>query len=333
MNRAYGKLDPNYKLNYSLMKLQTQIPLSEENPKIDYNSKLLLLGSCFAENIGDKFSHYKFQTLVNPFGILYQATAIHNFAKKVICESGFPEEHLVFSNEKWHSLDVHSDLSRLEKNDTVQAIENASSNTAEWLKGVTHIIITLGTAWAYSYRQTNCIIANCHKVPQKNFEKTLLDASFVADSLLGTISLLQSRVPGVKVILTISPVRHIKDGFVENQRSKANLITAVHEVLGKLPHASYFPAYEIMMDELRDYRYYDRDMVHPNSLAIDYIWEKFISVWVAKEVLPEMQKVAAVQNGLNHRPFNPESEKHRQFLKKLDQKIAYLQKQYPFMKF
>ncbi|NNG08894.1 MAG: GSCFA domain-containing protein [Arenibacter sp.] len=315
------------------MKLQTQIPLLEEGPKIDYNSKLLLLGSCFAENIGDKFGHYKFRSLVNPFGILYQPTAIHNFAKKVVCGTEFPEEHLVFSNEKWHALDVHSDLSRLDKEDTLQAIENASSSANHWLNGLTHVIITLGTAWAYKYKQTNCIIANCHKVPQKNFEKTLLDTSSIAKALLDTISLLQSRVPGLKVIFTISPVRHIKDGFVENQRSKANLITAVHEVLGKCPHASYFPAYEIMMDELRDYRYYDRDMVHPNSLAIDYIWEKFISVWAAKEVLPEMDKVAAVQNGLNHRPFNPESDKHRQFLSKLDQKIAYLQKQYPFMKF
>ncbi|RTE54954.1 GSCFA domain-containing protein [Arenibacter aquaticus] len=315
------------------MKLQTQIPLSEEGPKIDYHSKLLLLGSCFAENIGDRFQHYKFQSLVNPFGILYQATAIHKVAKKVVSGTEFPEEHLVFSNEKWQALDVHSDLSRSEKTETLQAIENASSSTTDCLNGVTHVIITLGTAWAYKYKQTNCIIANCHKVPQKNFEKILLDTSSIANALLDTISLLQSRVPGVKVILTVSPVRHLKDGFVENQRSKANLISAVHEVLGKLPQASYFPAYEIMMDELRDYRYYDRDMVHPNSLAIDYIWEKFISVWVAKEVLPQMDKVAAVQNGLNHRPFNPESDKHRQFLRKLDQKIAYLQKQYPYMKF
>jgi len=315
------------------MKLQTQIPISRASDCIDYHSRLLLLGSCFAENIGDKFGYYKFQSLVNPVGILYQSMAIQNFAKKVVSGQEFLEDHMVSSSDQWQCLDVHSDLGRSSKKETLEAIENATKKTDNWLHGLTHVVITLGTAWAYEYKSTNSIVANCHKLPQSNFNKVLLDPVSIVASLLETISLLKKRSPEVKVILTISPVRHLKDGFLENQRSKANLITAVHNVLEKSPEVAYFPAYEIMMDELRDYRFYDTDMVHPNQLAIDYIWEKFTSVWIAKESMAVMDKVVAVQNGLNHRPFNPESLKHQEFLKSLDQKITYLQKEYPFMKF
>ncbi|MCM4150938.1 GSCFA domain-containing protein [Arenibacter sp. N53] len=315
------------------MKLQTQIPLSRANDGIDYDSRLLLLGSCFAENIGDKFGYYKFQSLVNPFGILYQSMAIRNFVKKVVSGQEFLDDHMLSSGDQWQCLDVHSDLGRSTKNETLEAIENATKKADHWLQGLTHAVITLGTAWAYEYRPTYSIVANCHKLPQSNFNKLLLDPVTITASLLETISLLKKRSPRVKVILTISPVRHLKDGFLENQRSKANLITAVHEVLENSPGTAYFPAYEIMMDELRDYRFYDTDMVHPNQLAIDYIWEKFASVWIATESMAVMEKVVAVQNGLNHRPFNPESPKHQEFLKTLDQKITYLQKEYPFMKF
>lgn len=315
------------------MKLQTQIPLSIADDSMDYDSRLLLLGSCFAENIGNKFGYYKFQSLVNPFGILYQSTAIQNFAKKVVSGQEFLENHMVLSSDQWQCLDAHSDLGRSSKGETLEAIENATGKALECIDRLTHVVITLGTAWAYEYKTTNRIVANCHKLPQNNFNKVLLEPVTIVSSLRDTISLLKRRSPDVKVILTISPVRHLRDGFVENQRSKANLITAVHEILEQMPEVAYFPAYEIMMDELRDYRFYDRDMVHPNPLAIDYIWEKFASVWISKEAKAVMEKVVAVQNGLNHRPFNPESDKHQEFQKTLDKKITYLQKEYPFMKF
>jgi len=175
-------------------------------------------------------------------------------------------------------------------------------------------------------------VANCHKVPQLAFKKQLLSIDKIVGSLEAIVRQIQTINTKAKIVFTVSPVRHLKDGFIENQQSKAHLISAVHQIIKKA-NALYFPSYELMMDELRDYRFYANDLVHPNDLAITYIWEKFVSVWIAQEAWPTMEKVAAVQSGLNHRPFNPESLKHQEFLKALDQKITYLQKKYPHMKF
>ena len=318
------------------MKLQTLVPLKPSEFQIDYSSKLLLLGSCFAEHIGGKFAYHKMQAVTNPFGILFHPKAITQLVKNAVLEQEYTEQDIFKQNERWHSFNAHSVLSTPLKQELLQNLNAAVKETKSILDTATHVVITLGTAWVYKHLELNKVVANCHKVPQKAFKKQLLTVTEIEASLQKLISLVKSVNANAKFIFTVSPVRHIKDGFVENQRSKSHLLTAVHntiELEENRGNAFYFPSYEIMMDELRDYRFYKEDMVHPSKLAVDYIWEKFTSVWLTKKALEITKKVGAVQRGLEHRPFNSQSEEHQKFLKNIQEKITYLQKEYPFISF
>lgn len=318
------------------MKLQTNIPLKPSKNQIDYQSQLLILGSCFAENIGEKLDYFKFQTLQNPFGILFHPIAIENLISKAVKRETYSEEDIFFLNERWHCFDVHSDLSNPSKENLLEKLNKRLEEVRQQITISTHISITLGTAWTYRYAKTDDIVANCHKVSQKEFSKELLSVDVIQNSLENIIALVKSINKNAQFIFTVSPVRHLKDGFTENQRSKAHLITAIHGIMSPRVQSrglSYFPSYEIVMDELRDYRFYEIDMVHPNQLAVNYIWERFSEVWIASKVYPTMEKVDAIQKGLRHRPFNPDSEEHQRFLKSLEEKITYLKEEYPFMIF
>lgn len=314
------------------MKLQTQIPLKKAESQIDYSSRFVVLGSCFSDNIGDKLDYHKFQTLQNPFGVLFHPLAIQNLISRAIQQEQYTEEEVFFLNERWQCYDAHSDLSSVTKEGLLANLNSGLIETKLGLTKASHIFITLGTAWAYQLKESGKEVANCHKVPQMAFAKQLLSIEKIVQGLEGMVQQIRAVNIKANIIFTVSPVRHLKDGFIENQWSKAHLITAIHQILDKVS-AVYFPSYELMMDELRDYRFYGDDLVHPNDMAIEYLWDKFKTVWIDQEALPVMEKVAAVQRGLKHRPFNPVSEKHREFLKALDLKIAYLQKKYPYMKF
>ncbi|TCK66898.1 GSCFA family protein [Winogradskyella wandonensis] len=319
------------------MNLQTKIPLQPQRfNQIDYSSKVLLLGSCFSENIGEKFQYFKFQSLQNPFGILFQPLAIEKLITNTINQKEYTEQDIFFNNEQWHCFDAHSRLSNPSKEELLAQLNENMSQTHNFLKEASHIIITLGTSWVYRHIETDQIVANCHKVPQKKFLKELLSVDTITESLEASISLVKSINPNANFIFTVSPVRHIKDGFVENTLSKSHLITAIHQLLSLRAESrslSYFPSYEIVMDELRDYRFYKDDMLHPNQLAIDYIWEKFTSVWVHQNSKAIMDEVDAIQKGLAHRPFNPNSDAQKKFLKKLQSKIKELQKAHPQIQF
>lgn len=318
------------------MKLQTKVPLKPSTFQIDYSSKLLLLGSCFAEHIGNKFTYYKMQAATNPFGILFHPQAITQLVKNAVLEQEYTEEDIFNQNERWHSFNAHSVLSTPLKQELLQNLNTAVTKTKSTLDTATHVVITLGTAWVYKHLELNKVVANCHKVSQKAFEKQLLTVTEIETSLQELITMVKRVNVNAKFIFTVSPVRHIKDGFVKNQRGKSHLLTAVHNIIEleeNRGNAFYFPSYEIMMDELRDYRFYKEDMVHPSKLAVDYIWEKFSDVWLTKKALETTEKVGAVQRGLQHRPFNPESEEHQKFLKNIQEKITYLQKEYPFISF
>lgn len=318
------------------MKLQTQVPLQQVNDPIDYHSRLLLMGSCFVENIGAKLDYFKFRVLQNPFGILFHPKAIEKLIIKAIQEEEYTESDIFYHNEQWHCFEAHSDLSDASKEKLLLELNEGLTQTKKELSVASHVLITLGTAWVYRHIGINSIVANCHKVPQKAFTKELLSIADISESLEHTIDALLSANPKVKIVITISPVRHLKDGFVENQRSKAHLLSALHQVLQSRKYGEalgYFASYEIMMDELRDYRFYKSDMVHPNELAVDYIWEKFSKVWISENAQQTMRAVEEIQKGLQHRPFFPESEQHRKFLGKLHEKIARLQKLHPFLMF
>ena len=316
------------------MQFRTQIPISKSNHPIDYNSRVLSIGSCFAENMADKFDYFKFQNETNPFGIIFNPVSIEKIVERVCQQDLFTEKDVFFHNERWHSFEVHSDLSNSDRQELLETLNKAVTETHIKIKEATHIIITFGTSWIYRNIESNEVVANCHKVPQKQFSKQLLSVDVIQKSIQNTIDLISALNPNINFIFTISPVRHIKDGFVENQLSKSHLFTALHQTFDfRLSTFNYFPSYEIMMDELRDYRFYAEDMLHPNQIAIDYIWKLFSENCISQESSSTMQEVDEIQKSLRHRSFNPESEQHQKFLVKLQQKINLLGEKLPHIKF
>ena len=328
------------------MQFTTKIPIQKSSFPIDYDSKILLLGSCFAENMGEKFDYFKFQTTINPFGIIFNSVSIEKLIRRSIEKRKFTENDIFFHNDLWHCFEVHSELSNSDKDAFLESLNDLISSTNKHLSDSTHIIITLGTSWVYRHRQAQSdsdgVVANCHKVPQKEFTKELLSIHQIEESLQSIISLIHSVNPNCNFIFTVSPVRHIKDGFVENTLSKAHLIAAIHSVLNRKFSTSlelttqnniYFPAYEIMMDELRDYRFYAEDMLHPSQTAIDYIWIQFFENYISESQFGLMNDICSIQKGLKHRPFNPNTESHQKFLHQLELKIKTIQNQHPFIKF
>jgi hypothetical protein len=317
------------------MQFRTQIFIPKNTNPIDYNSKIVSLGSCFAENMGDKFQFFKFQSTINPFGIIFNPVSIEKIMDRVVNEVLFTEDDVFFHNERWHCFEVHSDLSCSNADELLVNLNEILAKTKKQLKEATHIIITYGTSWVYRNIEKDTIVANCHKVPQKLFDKELLTVASIRESTENTIRLIQLINSKCNFIFTVSPVRHLKDGFVENQRSKSHLITAIHNLLSENSNllSEYFLSYEIMMDELRDYRFYAEDMLHPSQIAIDYIWERFKESAISEIAYPTMDAVESIQKGLQHRPFNPQSVSHKKFEANIRSKIATLVAQYSFMKF
>lgn len=316
------------------MNFTTKIPIPKSNFLIDYNSKIVSLGSCFAVNMAAKFDYFKFQNSCNPFGILFHPLAIENIISKAINLDFFTEKDIFFQEERWHCFDVHSDLSNSHKEIFLDSLNELVSATNKQITEATHISITYGTSWVYRNKESEKVVANCHKVPQNQFDKEILSVEIIEKSIQNTLNLIEKVNPKSVIIFTVSPVRHIKDGFVENQRSKANLISALHSALEiRDSTKSYFPSYEIMMDELRDYRFYAEDMLHPTQIAIDYIWERFSESNISESVFLTMQEVETIQRGLAHRPFNSSSESHLKFEQKLAEKIANLILKHLFIKF
>ena len=312
------------------MQFTTKIPIQKSSFPIDYDSKILLLGSCFAENMGEKFDYFKFQTTINPFGIIFNSVSIEKLIRRSIEKRKFTENDIFFHNDLWHCFEVHSELSNSDKDAFLESLNDLISSTNKHLSDSTHIIITLGTSWVYRLRQAQSdsdgVVANCHKVPQKEFTKELLSIQQIEESIESIISLVHSVNPNCKFIFTVSPVRHIKDGFIENTLSKAHLISAIHKIINHHPLPNtYFPAYEIMMDELRDYRFYGEDMLHPNQTAIDYIWIQFFQNYISESEFGLMNDICSIQKGLNHRPFNPNTKSHQKFLEATKIKIGKIQ--------
>lgn len=315
------------------MDFRTIIPIKKAQNPIDYSSQLLLMGSCFAENMGEKFEYFKFKNTVNPFGIIFNPVSIEKLVARVVNQNPFLEQDVFFLNDLWHSFEVHSELSNPSKEDLLSSLNQILDSTRQQIAKVTHLQITYGTSWVYRHKTSNEIVANCHKVPQNEFTKELLSVEQIQSSIQNTIALVQKINPDCHFIFTISPVRHTKDGFVENQQSKAHLIAALHTSITQLPTSSYFPSYEIMMDELRDYRFYADDMLHPSQQAIDYIWIKFFENYVNEKEFGLMNQVCEIQRAVRHKPFNPNSKSHQTFLVNLEEKILKLKQKLPQIDF
>lgn len=336
------------------MNFRTEIPIIKSDFPIDYHSKLLLLGSCFAENIGEKFQYYKFQATINPFGIIFNSVSLEKLIKRVVGKNYFTENDIFFHDDLWHCYEIHSELSNTNKEEFLDNLNSIIDLKNKQIKELTHCIITLGTSWVYRNNTSNEIVANCHKVPQKEFTKELLSTQQTEESLQNIFALIHTVNPNVNFVFTVSPVRHIKDGFFENNVSKGNLFSALNSLLSSRAESrdkiqndtlqvldsartdssiNYFPSYEIVLDELRDYRFFNEDMLHPNQQAVDYIWEKFTSCYFSAETETVVKKVEKIQKGLAHRPFNPNAEVHKKFVKNLEESIRLLQDKLPFLKF
>lgn len=315
------------------MQFTTKIPIEKSQNPITYESKIMALGSCFAENMSEKFDYFKFQNTVNPFGIIFNPVSIEKLVNRIVNQIEFTEKDIFFHNDLWHCYEVHSELSNPNKEEFLKQLNHLIFQSFNSLLQTSHIIITYGTSWVYRNIESNEIVANCHKVPQKQFSKEILSIDTIEKSIQNTILLIQKVNPSCFFIFTVSPVRHLKDGFVENQRSKAHLISAIHSYNQQTTTNNYFPSYEIMIDELRDYRFYAEDMLHPNQTAIDYIWIKFFENYVDEKEFGLMNQVCEIQRALKHRPFNPNSESHQKFLDNLNKKINILVSKFPQITF
>jgi len=314
------------------MNFTTPIVIPKSSVFIDYGTKIISLGSCFAENIGEKLDYFKFQNETNPFGIIFNAVSIEKLIERTVNSNYFTENDLFFQNERWHCFEVHSDLSNNHKLDLLATLNNLLDKFFLQMQSSTVFIITYGTSWVYRNINSNNVVANCHKVTQNQFTKELLSVETTLKSIQNTIFLIQSVNKNAKFIFTISPVRHIKDGFFENNVSKSHLFAAIFQLLEN-EEVSYFPSYEILMDELRDYRFYKEDMLHPSTIAIDFIWERFKNSFVNPNAFSTINDVDVIQKGLRHRAFDVYSESHQQFLLQLQNKVDLLQKNFPNIRF
>ena len=290
------------------------------------------------ENIGDKLQYFKFNALQNPFGIIFHPVALRNLFQRIDENYIYSERDVFQLNDLYSCFDVHSQMNHPDRALMISRLNNSLETTRSFLQESSHVIITLGTAWGYILNQDERLVANCHKVAQSNFTKKIFSSEEIKKSLAEICNIIWKLNKDVKIIFTVSPVRHLKDGFVENQLSKANLITALHEYRKELKlkfdkKTKYFPSYEIVMDELRDYRFYDKDMIHLSEIGIDYIWGRFKESWIGPEVFSIMKEVNSIQKGLEHRPFNEDSPQHREFLEKLSLRIEKLQVKIPSIKF
>jgi hypothetical protein len=316
------------------MNFTTKTPIQKYNHPITYDSKIMLLGSCFATNIGDKFQYFKFQATTNPFGIIFNPVSLAKLIERSAQKEYYTEKDIFFHNDLWQCYEVHSELSHPDKETFLSNLNSIVELTHRHIGSLTHCIITLGTSWVYRNIETNEIVANCHKVPQKQFIKELLSPEIIVQSIESILFSISVINPNCKSIFTISPVRHLKDGFTENTLSKAHLIAAIHKTITHHPSPiNYFPSYEIMMDELRDYRFYAEDLLHPNQTAIDYIWIQFFENYISESEFGLMNEICDVQRGLKHRPFNQNTESHLKFLENLNLKIKKIKEKLPEVSF
>ena len=313
--------------------------------KIRHHQKLLLIGSCFTENIGGKLKLHKFNVLENPNGILFNPISITKSITSYIGNKEYREADLFYQNECWNSWEHHSRFSHPDKVQCLQEINQSQQQAHAFLKNADWLMITLGSAFAYTLNfadnipgENNAgtdgdVVANCHKVPTDKFNKKLLGQYEIVIALQQMLNKLLAYNAAINVIFTISPVRHLRDGFIENNRSKSTLIQAVHSLVDHSENLFYFPAYELVIDDLRDYRFYAEDMVHPNYAATNYVWNKFVAACIDDSAQKLMKQINIINAAKSHKPFNPTSQQHKKFLQLNLEKVNQLSNQYPYISF
>ena len=311
------------------MKLYTSVDIAPSEKKIGYDDKILLLGSCFADNIGAKFGEHYFQTTVNPFGTLYNPASIARVLSGVVNREMALD--IVQHNGLWHSMMHHGSFSHPDKDMLMARCEESQTLLCTALQEASTIIVTFGTSWVY--KMDGMVVANCHKMPAERFDRYCMSAGDIIDSWLPLLD----RIPNKHWIFTVSPIRHIKDGLHANHLSKANLLQAIDVLIANARDLnptstySYFPSYEIMLDELRDYRFYAEDMVHPSQVAVDYIWQRFVDTYMTADTQGEMRTLHQLWLDRHHTLLHPTSEEAMRFRQYIEKRTMALKEIYPWI--
>ena len=298
---------------------------------ISYDEKIVFIGSCFSEEIGNRLADLKFNILQNPNGILYDPLSISRAIFSYIENLRFNHENLFESNGIWHSWQHHSSFSGVNKNEVASKIISSQNEAHSFLKEAKFLFITFGTAYYYQLKKDKEIVANCHKAPSHFFEKKLLPVPEIIDATTKAIKALQRFNPSIKIILTVSPVKHVRDGIVESNRSKARLIEATHSIIEQEENVFHFPSFELVNDILRDYRFYKSDLVHPADSAIDFVFEKFSDSFFDVQTKKIMDEIKKIKAAINHKSFFKESEAHKKFIEAQIKDVQRLQNRYPFI--
>jgi len=308
------------------MKFRTEVDIKASGKKIEVEDKIFSIGSCFASEMSDLFSQGQLQTVNNPFGTIFNPFSISNSVKRLHDAEFYTEEELITFNDEFISLDHHTGFDSRYVHRTLQKINGEIEKGNSFLQTANWVIITYGTSFIYEFVPKQKLVANCHRIPQKFFEKRLLTYQELTDSIYDTIMNLKDIcVDDVQILFTVSPVRHTKDGMVENQLSKSKLITAIHDMIDELEYCHYLPVYEVLMDDLRDYRFYKEDMIHPNSQAVAYIFDKFGEAYFSEATKSFIKENFKILKALEHRASDDKDPKYIEFRDKLNQRIEIQQ--------
>ena len=315
------------------MKWMADIDIKGPENKINYNHSLFLTGSCFTEHIGNRLADYMFPVLQNPNGILFDPISVCDSLQSYIDIKKYTTEDLFYLNDLWQSWQHHSIFSGMDEQIVLDTINQSQQRAHLFLKTANWMIITLGSSFSYQLVEGGTPVANCHRAPAQWFNKNLTSIERITNTLDETMIKLRKFNSGLKIIFTISPVRHLRDGVINNNRSKARLIEAVHDICSIYNHCIYFPAYELLIDVLRDYRFYDVDLAHPNYAATEFVFENFIENYMDSSTRGQMEEVKKMVNAYRHRPFNPLTTSHQNFIKNSLVKALQLQQQLPQLDF
>ena len=313
------------------MNFRTQVELPERETEIRHSERIMLFGSCFAENIGNLLKENKFRCDVNPFGVLYNPLSIANALNQILEGKEYEEEDLFFSGGLWHSWMHHSDFSAPSQEEALALVNSRLAKAKENLAKADWLVMTWGTAYVYIHQEMQKVVGNCHKQPDKTFRRLMLNAVAFVEECRGVLKKCREVNPNLKVLFTVSPIRHAKDGMHGNQLSKATLLLAIDEICRTCPDCFYFPSYEIIMDELRDYRFYADDMIHLSSKSVEYIWECFSRCYFSKETQAVMKEWMEIKKAIDHKPFRPDSDAYRAFLSQIVLKIMQMKEKFPYL--